>query len=789
MSEEQVTIEVNGQPLQARKGAVLIEATDAAGITVPRFCYHKKLSVSANCRMCLVEVEKAPKPLPACATPVMEGMKVFTHSPKALSAQKGTMEFLLINHPLDCPICDQGGECELQDVAVGFGGDVARYSEAKRVVIEKDIGPLIATDMTRCIHCTRCVRFGAEIAGVREMGMTGRGDFSEIGTYIEKSLTSELSGNIIDLCPVGALTAKPSRYTARPWELRQFTTVAPHDSAGSNLHIHTRNGSVMRAVPCDNEEINETWISDRDRFSYQGVNSEERLKQPMVKERGEWRECDWETALERAAKGLKDVVESDGGEQFATLISPMATLEELYLAASLTRALGSNNIDHRLRQGDFSDQNSAPVYPWLGQSIAELEQLNAALLIGSNIRKEQPIFSHRLRKATLAGADVSTVNPVDFDFNFDLSAKVVVEPASMVAALAGIAKALEATGSAAVKELIASANVSDEQRAIAKQLKAAESATVLLGNLATAHPEFSTLRALAAVIAEQSGAKLGYLPEAGNSVGGWLAGAVPHRTAGGQVVEATGLDARAVIESPRKGYLLFNVEPGRDCWSGADALAATDAAECVVAATPFASDELKAVADVLLPIASFAETSGTYVNAEGRWQSFEGVTAPAGEARPGWKVLRVLGNLIGVEGFEFISSSEVCEQLGGEVNGVTADNALTQPVAADAAFAGSGLVRVGEVPIYAIDSTVRRSIALQQTASGSDLAVQINSDEASRLGLDGSERVKIVQGEYSAEMAFEICDRVADGAAWIPAGVDGSEKLGPLMGRVELERL
>jgi len=793
MSEERITIEINGQSLDARKGAMLIEVADEAGITIPRFCYHKKLSISANCRMCLVEVEKAPKPLPACATPVMDGMKVYTHSPKAISAQKGTMEFLLINHPLDCPICDQGGECELQDVAVGFGGDVARYSEQKRVIPEKDIGPLVATEMTRCIHCTRCVRFGEEIAGVREMGAVGRGDTTLITTYVEKSLSSELSGNIIDLCPVGALTAKPSRYSARPWELRQYATVAPHDGAGSNLYVHTRRNEVIRAVPCDNEAINETWISDRDRYSYQAINSSERLLKPMVREQGEWRECDWEIALERAAKRLKSICDSDGGEQIATLISPTATLEEFYLASQLTRGLGSNNIDHRLRQSDFSDQAAAPIQPWLGQSIAELEQLDAALLIGSNIRKEQPILSHRLRKAVVKGCLLSAINSVDFDFNFPLAAKQIVDPASMVTAVAAVAKALlELVGGSApqpVANIIAQAESDEAAKAIAEQLKSAERATVLLGNLANNHPELATLRALAALICEQSGAQLGYLPEAGNSVGGWLAGAVPHRGAGGNAIENAGLDARALIESPRKGYLLFNVEPGYDCANAAAANAAFSKADTVVVATPYVSDELKAVADVLLPIATFAETSGTYVNAEGCWQSFEGVAAPKGEARPGWKVLRVIANLAGLDGFDYLSSSEVCEAVGGEVDGVKPDNTLTQPSLSAAAFVGAGLVRIGEVPIYAVDSTVRRAEALQQTADATEACVAINSQEASRLGLGGAERVKIAQDGNSVELPLTVNDRVADGAAWIPAGVSGSEQLGALFGRVELERV
>ncbi|HMR01848.1 MAG TPA: NADH-quinone oxidoreductase subunit NuoG, partial [Candidatus Competibacter phosphatis] len=625
MSEEQVNIEVNGIPLKARKGAMLIEITDAAGIAIPRFCYHKKLSVAANCRMCLVEVEKAPKPLPACATPVMEGMKVYTESPKALAAQKGTMEFLLINHPLDCPICDQGGECELQDMALGYGADVSRFAERKRVVRDKNIGPLIATDMTRCIHCTRCVRFGEEVAGLRELGATGRGESVEIGTYVAHSVGSELSGNVIDLCPVGALTAKPSRYRGRSWEYVQHPAIAPHDSVGSNIFIHTLRGQVMRVVPRENEAINETWISDRDRFSYEGIYSDDRLVRPWVK----GGEADWEVALETASKGLREVIAQHGAEAVGFLLSPTATVEELYLAQKLARGLGVANIDHRLRQADFSDQDAAPVFPWLGQELADLEKVGAALLIGSNVRMEQPLAGHRLRKAALAGGRILLINPRDFEFLFPVAAKVIADPAGMVAALVGVALAVaELKGQDLPTELAVlaggGASAGETERAIAEHLVNQAPATVLLGNLAVAHPAFAQLRALASFVAACSGAHLGYLPEAANSAGGWLAGALPHRLPGGASAPTVGLDTRSMLEAPRKAYVLLGVEPELDCWDGAAALKALQAAEWVVSLNPFASAASKAYAHVILPVATFAETSGSYVNAEGLWQSFSG---------------------------------------------------------------------------------------------------------------------------------------------------------------------
>jgi len=554
-------IEINGKPIKARDGAMVIEAADEAGITIPRFCYHEKLSVAASCRMCLVEVEKAPKPLPACATPVTDGMKVWTNSPRALAAQKNVMEFLLINHPLDCPICDQGGECDLQDIAVGYGNDVSRFAEIKRVVKEKDIGPLIATDFTRCIHCTRCVRFGQEIAGIRELGATGRGEHMEIGTYVEKSVSSELSGNIIDICPVGSLTSKPFRFTARPWELTDCATIAPHDCVGSNLVLQTRRNRVMRALPRRNEAVNEVWISDRDRFSYIGLNSTDRLQAPMVKEGGEWREADWNTALERVVKGVRKVVDSHGPEQLGALVSPSATLEEMYLLQKLVRGLGCANIDHRLRQSDFSDQDLLPAFPWLGQSIEELERVDAALLVGSNVRKEQPMLGHRLRKAALAGASVMVVNPVDFPFNFPVSERLIGGPEQMVRALAAIAKALlDITGETppeGLAALLENLSVGDTELAMAERLKTAENATVLLGAQALGCRQLSALRALSALIARLSGARFGVLPEGANSTGAWLAGVVPHRGPVGEETPITSLvNASAMFEHPLKGYIL-----------------------------------------------------------------------------------------------------------------------------------------------------------------------------------------------------------------------------------------
>jgi NADH-quinone oxidoreductase subunit G len=718
-----VNLEVNGVPLKARKGQMLIEVTDQADIYVPRFCYHRKLTIAANCRMCLVEVEKAPKPLPACATPVTEGMKVFTRSKRAISAQKATMEFLLINHPLDCPICDQGGECELQDLAMGFGRGVSRYTEKKRIVRDKNLGPLVSTDMTRCIHCTRCVRFGQEIAGIQELGTTGRSEYMQIGTYIEKSVDHELSGNIIDLCPVGALNNKPYRFSARAWEMVAKPIVGAHDCAGSNLYAHVLRGKLRRVVPRDNDAINESWISDRDRFSCHGIYTEDRLLAPRVKKNGEWREVSWADALEAAAQMLGEAANA-GGDSLGTLVSPSATLEEMYLLRRITRHLGSHNIDTRLRRRDFRDQAADPLLPTLGCAIADLDTRDGILVIGSNLRMEVPIIAHRVRKAARRGASVAFVNPERYEYFFDTAGYVAAPLDSFVAELAAVVAAA-AAGTAVpanVKDIVAGVQAGDAHHAAARALTRKPS-LVLLGQIAQRHPRYSEIRALAGALASLTGATLGYLSEGANSVGAALAGALPHRGAGGRALPRAGRDAQAMIDSPRRVYLLFGLEPSQDLANGARALAALRGAQ-VVAFTPFMSPELLDVADVLLPTATFAETAGTFVNAEGLWQSFDAAADLAGEARPAWRVLRVLGNEIALPDCEYRSPSEVSGALERELGGRAA------PTPEQGAYTGNfvpnGSAKVGaseiaprelDVPIYAVDAVVRRSEALQLTAA------------------------------------------------------------------------
>ncbi len=789
-----VTIEIDGKPYQAEPNTMLIDVADANGIDIPRFCYHKKLSVAASCRMCLVEVEKAPKPLPACATPVSEGMKVFTRSTKALTAQKAVMEFLLINHPLDCPICDQGGECELQDVAVGYGKDLSRYHDAKRVVFDKNIGPLIATEMTRCIHCTRCVRFAAEIAGVQELGATGRGEHMLIGTYVEKNVASELSGNIIDLCPVGALTAKPSRFSARAWELQQHDGIAPHDALGSNLHFHIRRNQLIRVVPKENEAINEVWLSDRDRFSYQAITAKDRLTQPMIKKDGNWQTTDWETALAFATDGLKAVIAKQQAQAIGTLASPTATVEELYLLQKLTRGIGSPNIDHRLRQIDFSDQDNAPLYPALGCAIADVENSDVTLIIGSHLRKEQPLLNHRLRKATLQGNKVVLVNPVDYEFNYPIAAKMIVPPSDLVNALASIAHALSKNRpkkilSKETNALLAKINFNDAHKAIADQLAAHDQRfTILLGNLATSHPQFALIRAFAGIIAQLTGAQIGYLPEAANSAGAWLAGMLPHRQAAGEKANTVGYDAEAMLAQGLAGYILLGLEPELDCYDGVIALQTLQQAEFVVAITAYHTPTMESYANVLLPMATFAETSGTYINCEGKWQSFSGAISPMGEARPAWKILRVLGNLFDIKGFNYVSSEEVRNELRTLVGDKTVNNHLQWQLPEHLSNEQiKGLQRITEMSIYTTDSLVRRAPALQNTVDAQiATGAHLNIHTANALKLNGHQQVEVMQGDNRATLAVVLDERVPDNCVLLYAGQTATMTLGAWDGTISV---
>ena len=720
MSDDTVNIEVNGVPLKARKGQMIMQATDPANIYIPRFCYHDKLSVAANCRMCLVEVEKAPKPMPACATPVTEGMKVFTKSPKAVAAQRATMEFLLINHPLDCPICDQGGECELQDLALGYGRDISRFSERKRVVKDKNLGPLISTDMTRCIHCTRCIRFGQEIQGYPQMGTVGRGENMEVGTYIEQSVDHELSANIIDLCPVGALNNKPFRYHARAWEMTQQALVSPHDAFGTNLYAHVLRGKVMRMVPRENEEINETWIADRDRFGFEGMYSADRVTQPMVRIDGALQAVDWEVALNEAAQGLQKVAAAQGGAAAGFLGSPMATIEELYLLAQIARGLSSANIDHRLRQLDFRAQENDAAFPHLGLKIADIERLDGVLVIGSNLRHEMPLLAHRIRKAAVknAGAKVAFLNPRRFDYMFPIAAYALAET-DLVGELNAVVRAAATAVNKPMPAGVVAAEVNDSHRAVVSALMNGTRRAVILGTLAQRHPAYSELKALASMLAELCAASVGCITEGSNAAGAYLAGAVPHREPGGAPAAAVGLSARAMLESALPAYVLFGgIDPASDFAVDSRALGT---AELVVAVTTHLPESLRSSVHVVLPIGTFAETSGTFINSEGRWQSWAGAAKLPGESRPGWKVLRVLANLLNLHGVDYVSSDEIRDALKALCG--TRVEASSSGVGAGgrAAAMPGGQTPVGswvDIPPYQCDALVRGSDALSKTKDG-----------------------------------------------------------------------
>jgi NADH-quinone oxidoreductase subunit G len=752
-----VNIEINGKPLQVRKGSMIIEAADAVGIAIPRFCYHRKLPIAANCRMCLVEVEMGgrpmPKPQPACATPVGEGMKVFTQSENALKFQRNVMEFLLINHPLDCPICDQGGECELQDVSLGYGRSVSRYTERKRVIADEDIGPLVATEMTRCIQCTRCVRFTSEIAGTYELGGLSRGDNLQIGTYIGKTVETELSGNIIDVCPVGALTNKPFQFKARAWELVAKPSLAYHDALGSNLWLHTRRGEVLRTVPRDNEAINECWLSDRDRYSHQGLYAADRVSEPQVKRNGQWQATTWEDALEVAAEALRKVP----GSELGLLASPAATNEEGDLLVRLARGLGSAHLDHRLRQLDFADNAAAAV---AGLPVAELAQVKAALLVGSNLRHEVPLLNHRLHQATKKGAKVYAVNPAAFDFNYHLAGEAIVAPQALVDALLGLARAAADAGAAApalLAEAIQAAGADEGDREAIAALKAGKAA-VILGEAAATHPQASWLRAAARFVAEATGAAFVEVPVGANAVGLAQVGVLPGNG---------GLDARAMLAQPRKGYVLYGVEPPHDFADGAQALAALRGADTVVAFASHAGAALREVADVILPIALLPEIDGTLVNLEGIVQSATAGARAPGQARPGWKVLRALGGLLQLAGFEF-------DDLAGLREGIA-----SRPAAARAALApraaAAGLTRLATWPIYRTDAVLRRATALNAHPLNRAPAARLNAAEAGRLGLAEGEGVRI--GDAVLPLAVDAA--VPDGAAWIEAAHDLTAALPP----------
>lgn len=767
-----VEIEIDGKKVEVPAGSMVMDAANKLGTYIPHFCYHKKLSIAANCRMCLVEVEKAPKPLPACATPVSAGMIVRSASDKAVQAQKSVMEFLLINHPLDCPICDQGGECQLQDLAVGYGKGESRYEEDKRVVVPKDAGPLVSMqEMARCIQCTRCVRFGQEVAGVMELGMIGRGEHSEITAFVGQTVNSEMSGNMIDLCPVGALTSKPFRYSARTWELSRRKSVSPHDGLGANLIVQVKGGKVKRVLPLENDAVNECWISDKDRFSYEGLDAADRLTQPMLKQGGEWKEVDWQTALEYVAHGLKNIKHEHGANALAAVATPHSTLEELHLLQKLTRAMGSDSVDTRLRHSDFS---LSDVTPWLGMSIAEFGQLNRAFVIGSFLRKDHPLLATRLRTAVKGGAKLSILHATDDDLLMNVANKMIVAPSEWLSALSqvvvAVAKAKEVSAPAGFEGVTAS----DAANAIAASLISGENKGVFLGNAATQHPQAAALHAAAQWIAEQTGAKLGYLTEAANTVGAYI-------------VNANGAKVPAFSEQ-KQAYLLLNAEPELDAHNPQAAAAALKHAEMVVVMSAYKHG--MDYADVLLPVSPFSETSGTFVNCEGRAQSFNGTVKPLLETRPAWKVLRVLGNILGLSGFDYDTSEAIRDEvLGAGVTDLSAKlNNITRQAVVAASAASTGTERIADVPIYFADAVVRRAESLQKMADAAAPKAHLSSALAQQLGVAAGDTVKVTQGSGSAILVAAVDAKLPANAVRVAAAHASTAALGGMFGSITVEK-
>lgn len=773
-----VELTVDGNKVEVPEGSMIMHAAQKIGQYVPHFCYHKKLSIAANCRMCLVEVEKAPKALPACATPVTNGMVVHTCSERAKAAQRSVMEFLLINHPLDCPICDQGGECQLQDLAVGYGASNSRYSEEKRVVFHKDLGPLVsAEEMSRCIHCTRCVRFGQEIAGVMELGMLGRGEHSEITSFVGRSVDSELSGNMIDICPVGALTSKPFRYSARTWELARRRSVSPHDSLGANLVVQVKGDRVMRVVPFEDEAINECWISDRDRFSYEGLNSEDRLASPLIKNAdGQWQEASWSDALQAVAQGLSRVRENVGAGEIGALASEYATTEEYALLARLMRALGSENIDFRLRQTDVHFDAALAGTPWLGMPIAELDNLDRVLVVGSFLRKDHPLMAQRLRQAAKRGTQILLVDSAADDPLMPVAGRITATPSALPRALAEICVALAHAKEQSVPAEFSAVQPGEQAKAIAASLATGSNVAVLLGNLAVASPQASVLAANASAIAGMLSAKFGFLTAGANTVGGYLAGAVPGQ--GGKT-------ASTMFAEPMKAYIVLHAEPSLDADNGPQALAALRAAQFTVALTPYRS-AAQEWADIILPVSPFTETSGTFVNAQGLAQSFKGTVAPFGHTRPAWKVLRVLANVLQLPGFDDETSESVRDLvLAGDVqerlsNQITAGIGLGQ--------ASQGLERVTDVPIYRSDAMVRRSEPLQATKASQTPRLHLSGNTLTALGLTSGVKVRVSSAQGHVELQTEQDDAVADQGLRIAAAFDETAALGSAFGQLSVER-
>ena len=769
-----INIEIDDKKIAAEPGEMLIEVADRAGSYIPRFCYHKKLSIAANCRMCLVEVENAPKTLPACATPVADGMKAFTRSQATLKSQKAVMEFLLVNHPLDCPVCDQGGECELQDLSLGFGADTSDFADNKRAVTDEDLGPLVATEMTRCIHCTRCVRFCDEIAGSQQMGAFGRGNNMSIGTFLTQGLKNELSGNVIDLCPVGALTSKPFRFSGRSWEFKQHSSIAPHDSVGSNVYVHTQDknytaGSrLMRVLPKENESINETWISDRDRFSYSGVYAADRLDKPMLKRNGKWVKVSWQSALTYMADTLMSIKKSNKSDDIGILAHPSSTTEEFFMLQTIAQHLGCSNIDHRVTTGCFEDQDSFGLYPQLNMNIGSAK---AVFLVGSFAREEQPILCHKLRMAAKNGTKIFVLNSYNYDFACDIVQNVVVPSGEMASSLA------------ALNDIIAGKSGVDataEIKALGAELKAcADGLAVIAGEQVESHMGGGIIRGLLAAIAAKG--SFSQITRGANSQGAWISGAIPHRGAFNKT-KKQGLDAAAMLAGKLACYILHGIEPEADCLDPAGAIASLTAADFVVVCNPFVTATMKSYANIILPIATFAETAGSYINCEGKMQQFRPALEPVAESKPAWKVYRVLAELLGVPGADFESCHDITQHIVKN---------MPKPVAQSwqavtAVEANSGSHRIGHWPAMCIDPLVRRSEALQATLEQNVGYVKLNSAFAKAKNIAEGQKITLEQSEYRGKYICIYDDNIAGEDIWLATGLVGKNNLGCASGTIKI---
>lgn len=780
-------IEIDGKKLTVPQGSTVMEAAHSAGAYIPHFCYHKKLSIVANCRMCLVEVEKAPKPLPACATPVTDGMKVYTHSVMAKQAQQGVMEFLLINHPLDCPICDQGGECQLQDLAVGYGGSASRYREAKRSVVSKEMGPLVAAEeMSRCIHCTRCVRFTEEVGGFQEIGMAHRGEFSEILPFLGRTVDSEISGNVIDLCPVGALTSKPFRYSARTWELSRRKSISPHDGLGSNIIVQVKHNKVMRVLPLENEAINECWLADRDRFSYEGLNAESRLNTPMIKQAGVWHETDWQHALDYVVHALNGVAAEHGKDAIGFLASPHSTTEELYLFQKLAREYGIYSIDYRSRRSDFRHDKDKLGAEWLGSQIVELLSADSVLVIGSSLRTEHPLLAARLRQAVKKGTQLNIVHVASEQLLTQTHEHWVVSPLALVNALAQILKALLSLSGGSTSIELGAVHVEPKAQSIAQSLFQGNTVSIVLGNVAQHHPALSQIQSLSQEIARLTQARFGILSEAANSVGAELMGVLPTRGVFGARVES-GLNAREMIETPRKAYLLLNTEVEFNSYNPRVATAAMKAAQTVIAMTSYRTDSLLDYADVLLPISPFSETAGSFINMEGRLQTFNGVVRPHGETRPAWKVLRVLGNQLALAGFDYTTVEDVRAewQQKGEIS-AGLNNALAGVVADPRVQ--HGIVRVAEVPLYQADAICRHAPSLQKTVHAEDPVATANETLLATHNIQPGSEVVLSQGSGEVRVRITVDNQLPDGVIRLATAHVNTMALGGMLDPIEIRQ-